>query len=131
LDNATLSQNVVDTGAAGLKMASSLFLILALLLLGFYLVRRFWPRLGAGSSSQALQVVARQSIGVKKEIVVVRFLNRVFLLGVTESSITMLGEDSADHATQHQNFGAVLQAHGQGHGSSGSSAADPGSGPSR
>ncbi|NCC24552.1 MAG: flagellar biosynthetic protein FliO [Deltaproteobacteria bacterium] len=110
MDNATLSQNAMDIGSTGLKMASSLLVVLALLLLGFYLLRRFSPRLGFSRPSSVLHLVSRLGIGPRKEILVVRFLNKLLIIGVTETQMTLLGEELADHV-QDPDFASVLEKH--------------------
>ncbi len=67
------------------------FLILAVLAGGFYLLKRVGPRAGLGRLSQStLRLEGQLSIGPKKSVVVVRFLNKRLVLGVTDTTINLL-----------------------------------------
>ncbi|MFP4070715.1 MAG: flagellar biosynthetic protein FliO [Desulfovibrionales bacterium] len=98
MDNSTFATAVPDMGLAGIKMAGALFLLLALIFLGFYLLRKFGPKMGfANLKSRDLSYHSQLSLGPKKSVVVVRFLNKYLVLGVTDSQITKLTEMDADH----------------------------------
>jgi flagellar protein FliO/FliZ len=99
LDNGTLAAAAApDLGLAWLKMVGGLFLLLALLFLVLYLVKRLGPRMGLPSlNSRDLSLHAQLALGPKKNVVVVRFLNKFLVLGVTEQQITKLTEMEADH----------------------------------
>lgn len=95
-------------GMAGVKMASALLIILGLLFLGFYLLKKYGHKAGLGMGSESmLKVVSAVSIGPKKSVVVVRFLNKDLVLGVTDSQINLLTESRIDEYKDH-NFAKVL-----------------------
>ena len=76
-----------------------LFLILAVLLAAFILLRRFGARAGLGGLSRGeLKLEAQLGIGPKKSVVVVRFLNSRLVLGVSESQINLLTKMDDDDA---------------------------------
>lgn len=86
-------------GLAGLKVAGALCLLLGVIFAGLYLLKRFGPRAGLNISQNAqLKTVGQINLGPKKRLVMVRFLNKLLLLGVTETSINVLSEAEADHA---------------------------------
>lgn len=98
----------MDMGLAGVKMASGLLIILGLIFLGFFLLKKFGHKAGfrvGGNSS--LKLMSSLSLGPKKSIVVVRFLNRDLVLGVTDSRINLLTETQA-HDKSEENFSQVL-----------------------
>ena len=97
----------VDVGLAGLKMAAALFIILALIFLGYYLLRRFGARAGLSFGGGKMNVVATMGLGPGKSVVVVRFLNKYLVLGVTEARINKLMEMDADHENE-EDFSEVL-----------------------
>ena len=97
----------LDVGLAGLKMAAALFIILALIFLGFYLLRRFGPKAGLSFGGGKINVVASLGLGPRKSVVVVRFLNKYLVLGVTDTRINKLMEMDADHENE-QNFSEIL-----------------------
>ncbi|MFW6324262.1 MAG: flagellar biosynthetic protein FliO [Desulfovibrionales bacterium] len=100
---------VPDIGLAGLKMAGGLFLLLALIFLGFYLLKRYGHRMGLPSSrSQGLSLQGQLSLGPKKGVAVVRFLNKYLVLGVTDTHITKLAEMDAEHEQDHTDFSETL-----------------------
>lgn len=78
----------------------TLFLLLALLWAAVWAVRKygkfnFIPKPGA-FPREALRLEAQLPLGPRKGLMVVRFLNKRLLLGVTDHQITLLTE-SADH----------------------------------
>ena len=100
MDNATLATSGLDFGLAGLKVAGALCLLLGIIFVGLYLLKRFGPRAGLNLSTNGqLKVAGQVNLGPKKKLVMVRFLNKILLLGVTESSINVLSEAEADHAS--------------------------------
>ena len=84
-----------------LEAVGILFFMLALLWLLVWLVRRFGrfnflPRPGALPRG-ALVMEAQMPLGPRKGLMVVRFLDRRLLLGVTDQQITLLSEEKARH----------------------------------
>ncbi len=97
----------LSMGMASLKVAGSLLLLLGVLLLGFYLLRRFGPRAGLRfAAGDDLKLLAQVSLGPKRQLILVRFLNKLLLIGVTESNIQLISE--AD-AIQSKTFESELQ----------------------
>jgi flagellar protein FliO/FliZ len=98
LDNATLTGAGAGLGLASVKMAAALLLILGLLFLGLALMKRYGlaARL-QGRSSGLLRVEERVSLGPRKQLVVVRFLNRILVLGVADAGINLIAEHHTDH----------------------------------
>lgn len=84
--------------AVALKMGLTLFVLLAFIFAGFWLLKRYGPKFGIGPAGRGgkLRLVDHLPVGPRKSIVVVRFLNKDLVLGITEQSITFLTE--ADHA---------------------------------
>ncbi|MFO8032374.1 MAG: flagellar biosynthetic protein FliO [Desulfohalobiaceae bacterium] len=99
----------ISLGLASLKVAGSLLLLLGLILLGFYLLKRFGPRAGLRfAAGEQIKLLGQVSLGPKRQLVLVRFLNRLLLLGVTETNIQLLAE--ADDEQKNQNhFQSQLQ----------------------
>lgn len=109
--------SVVDTPSFSwgsyFQALSLLFFILALLWMAVYFVRkhgkfRFMPSPG-DFPRDGLQVEAQLPIGPRKGLVVVRFLNKRLLLGVTEQQITMLSEGMTDHADVGRKFEDLIR----------------------
>ena len=67
-----------------------LFMVLALLLLGLYLVRRFSGIKGMKNSRQFIQVLAVHHLSPKEKLVLVKVLEEIILMGVTPSNITRI-----------------------------------------
>ncbi|TYT76264.1 flagellar biosynthetic protein FliO [Desulfobotulus mexicanus] len=91
---------VPDFGMLVLKGGSTLILVLALLLLTLYLLRRLSSFRGI---SGRLRVVEALQVGPKERVVLVALGKRELLLGVTASSISTLAEFS-----EAENEGASL-----------------------
>ncbi|MCA1743195.1 MAG: flagellar biosynthetic protein FliO [Desulfonatronovibrio sp.] len=99
----------MDIGMTGVKMASSLLILLGLIFLGFYLLKRFGHKAGLGMSAQGkLKIMGALSIGPKKSVIVVRFLNKDLVLGVTDSQVTLLTENQVDDKSNDHKFSQVL-----------------------
>jgi flagellar protein FliO/FliZ len=100
LDNATLTGVGTGLGLASLKMAAALLLILGLIFLALSLLKRYGltARL-QGRHSATLRVEERVVLGPRKQLVVVRFLNKLLVLGVTDSGINLIAEHQSDHET--------------------------------
>jgi flagellar protein FliO/FliZ len=110
-------------------MAVALLLILAVILLAYWMLKRFGPKLGLGGASkgQTLRVEGHLTLGPRKNIMVVRFLNRLLVLGVTDQSINLLTE--VDASDERKDFQSVLEdAAGRDGGVSGPGPSGPGPG---
>lgn len=104
----TLPQAGDMTGAL-FQVAGVLFLLLALMFLGFWVLRRFGKRMGLGVfGSGDLRIEGTMSLGPKKSIVVVRFLNKRMVLGVTDASINLLTQVDTGHDTDRKDFDKAL-----------------------
>jgi len=97
---------------ASIKMAAALLLILGVIFLVTALLKRFGvaARL-QGRSGGTLRVEERVTLGPRKQLVVVRFLNRLLVLGVSDAGINLLAEHQADHE-QTPDFKTVLEREG-------------------
>ena len=86
-----------DIWMAFARMFGMLFMVLALLLLGLYLVRRFSGIKGMKDSRQFIQVLAVHHLSPKEKLVLVKVLEEIILMGVTPaqiSKIAVLDKDS-------------------------------------
>lgn len=90
-----------DLFTSAVKTFSVLFILLALILIALYLVKRFWPN-GAGLSggTQWLKVIASAPLAPKKMISLVEVAGEVVVLGLTEQNITMLTKVAQGDALQ-------------------------------
>jgi len=104
----TLPQAGDMTGAL-FQVAGVLCLLLAVMFLGFWLLRRFGKRMGLGVFGAGdLRIEGTMSLGPKKSIVVVRFLNKRMVLGVTDASINLLTQVDTGHDTDRKDFDTAL-----------------------
>ncbi len=89
-----------DVMAAGDSLLSSAFstatwlcLILGVIFVAYWLLRRFGPRgIAIGRNSENPRLVGRLMLGQKQHVDLVRVHKRTFLLGVTEQQINLLTE---------------------------------------
>ena len=65
---------------------SMLFLVLALLLLVFYLIRRFSAQQGMKGSGGFIRVLATHHLSPKEKLVLVHVMEETILIGVTRSA---------------------------------------------
>ena len=80
-----------DLYTTAIKTFSTLAIMLAVILIGFYLVKRFWPK-GSGfmSAHQWVRVITATSIAPKKMISLVEVGDEILVLGLTDSHISLL-----------------------------------------
>ena len=92
-----------------------LLLILGGLYMGIWALKRFGklPALGGRLSRSGVAVEGQFHLGPKKSLVVVRFLNKRLLLGVTDHQINLLTEMEAEHDPKNESsasdFKAILE----------------------
>ena len=89
------------------------FFLVAVLWLAVWLARRFgkfnfMPRPGS-LPRDALVMEAQLPLGPRKGLMVVRFLNKRLLLGVTDQQITLLTEEQAKHEPENADFQQVME----------------------
>lgn len=118
---ATTGQPASFTWGGYLEAVGLLFLLLAMLCIVLWCVRRFGkfsflPRPGA-FPRDALTMEAQLPLGPRKGLMVVRFFNRRLLLGVTEQQIALLtecpAEDNLDGEDANDNVKAAHDLRGQ------------------
>jgi flagellar protein FliO/FliZ len=80
------------------RIGFSLLVVLALM---WVLARVSRKRVG-GRHSDALSVLSRQSLSRGSSVAVVRVVDRAYVLGVTETQVTLLGETDLVALERHQ-----------------------------
>ena len=97
---------------AGFLAALAAFL--AVIFAAYWLLKRYGGKWGIGPAGRGgmLRLLAHLSLGPRKSIVVVRFMHKNLVLGVTEHNITLLTEETADDddTTAPNSFAATLAA---------------------
>ncbi|KPJ62099.1 MAG: hypothetical protein AMJ42_00205 [Deltaproteobacteria bacterium DG_8] len=91
-----------DLYSAAVRTFSILFIILAAILVVFYLIKRLWPK-GSGfmGSDQWIKVIAASYIAPKKMVVLVEVAEEILVLGLTGEQITMLTKVTNDQMIRH------------------------------
>jgi len=91
-----------DLFSTAIKTFSTLFILLAVILFGLYLVKRFWPK-GAGlmGGDQWIKVITTTYLAPKKMISLVEVAGEILVLGHTDSQITMLTKVANQQTIQH------------------------------
>lgn len=89
-----------------------LFLLLALLWLVVWLLKRygrfnFLPRPGS-LPRDALLMEAQMPLGPRKGLMVVRFLNKRLLIGITDHQISLLAEEETEHEPPDTGFAKIM-----------------------
>jgi flagellar protein FliO/FliZ len=111
--NATQALPDAGLGEGWWTMMGGLMLILGLLLLAYWLLKRYGPKAGLSMFKRGgLAIEGSLALGPRKSVVVVRFLNKVMVLGVTENAINLLTEvdDPNDPASRTEFSSALEQA---------------------
>ena len=91
-----------DFYSTAIRTFSVLFIVLAVILIGSYLAKRFWPK-GSGlmGSNQWIRVIAASYIAPKKTISLVEVAGEMLVLGLTDRQITMLTKINDEHTIGH------------------------------
>ena len=86
----------VNSGATLLTTAGYLFLLLGVIFLAYYLLKRFGVPGALTSGRGGPRMLSRLMLGNRQSVTVVRYQGKDLLLGVTENQITLLSETEAD-----------------------------------
>ena len=91
-----------DVYSTAIKTFSILFIILAVILTVFWLIKRFWPK-GSGfmGNDQWIKVIATRYIAPKKMVVLVEVAGEILALGLSGDQITMLTKVANDQMIHH------------------------------
>lgn len=89
-----------DMITAGLKMVASLGVVLAMILLLLYGIRRLSSQRMGAAGGKRIQVLESHYMGVKKTISLVRVPGKVLVLGISGDRINLL--DTLDEDTVQQ-----------------------------
>lgn len=82
--------NDSDIWFAFARTFGMLFMVLALLLLGFYLIRRFSLFQGLKNNRDMIRVLAVHHLSPKEKLVLVHVLDETILIGVTPAQISRI-----------------------------------------
>ena len=82
----------IDDGSLVVRGMLSLILIIGLIVALAVVVRKMNFRGGTRKNAGQVQIISSVFIGSKKQIVLVRIMDRVLALGITEASINKLAE---------------------------------------
>lgn len=112
MPNSTAGLLVPDAGTGpALKVAAAFCIVMALLLLIYYLMRRFnFASMMTGARRGELEIVERLPLGPRQQIAVVKYKEREIVLGLTQDRITLL--DSREEKADDENiadFAGVLE----------------------
>lgn len=93
------------------RMLGALGIVLGLILLGFWLLKRFgktWNKT-TNSLNPGVEILNQRSIGHRRQLMVVRWEGRRLLLGATPESIhTLASEIDTEGMTETESFGREL-----------------------
>ena len=79
-----------DALTTTLQMVTALGIVLGVLLVVYYFMKRFLKRDRGGSNQQLIRVVANQYVGIKKNIALVEVPGAVLVVGISNENISML-----------------------------------------
>jgi flagellar protein FliO/FliZ len=103
----------VDSGTTILTTAGYLFLLLGVIFLAYWLLKRFGvPGALTSSGPNGPKLVNRLMLGNRQSVAVVRYRDKDLLLGVTEHNVTLLAEEEAAPETERperKTFASVLK----------------------
>lgn len=100
--NIGLENDSSDTGA--MRMVISLFLVLAFIAAGVFLMKKLTPYKGlTGSARNSIQVLSKVPLGQKTSICLVRIADEILVVGLTNTNMSLLSKMSADDYYQERN----------------------------
>lgn len=92
-----------------LQVAGSMLLLLGVLFVSLYVLKRYGPKAGLGVFGRGdIKLEGQLPLGPSRSVVVVRYLNKRLVLGVTESSINLLTEMESGNDPEHADFQGTL-----------------------
>ncbi len=108
---APLAVSVPDAGVTSiLKMSGALFLILAMLFMIYYLMKRLNLGHGfTGARKGELKIVDRLPLGPRQNITVIKYRGQDLVLGVTQDKITLLHAREEGHGKDKRDFAGFLK----------------------
>ncbi|OIQ50401.1 flagellar biosynthesis protein FliO [Pseudodesulfovibrio hydrargyri] len=103
----------MGSGTTILTTAGYLFLLLGVIFLAYWLLKRFGvPGALTSSGPGAPKLVNRLMLGNRQSVAVVRYRDKDLLLGVTEHNVTLLAEEEAapePERAERRTFASVLK----------------------
>lgn len=84
------SDKAGEKKASGQKVIFTLGIILTLVGVGYYLVRRYAHKSQPGKSNMQIKVLSQHYLGPKKSLAIVRVAGESILIGVTDQNISMI-----------------------------------------
>lgn len=104
------TEKVQDAGTGGLviRLVVSLVLIIGLIYLSLFLLKKSSFGLKKNKSGDLVQVLERSYISPKKGIFIVKIGSRVVALGVTETQINLLSEVNVDQDSKTDSLDKVV-----------------------
>ncbi|TDT86355.1 flagellar biosynthetic protein FliO [Pseudodesulfovibrio indicus] len=102
----------VDSGTTFLTTAGYLCLLLGVIFLAYWLLRRYGVPGALTTGKDGPRLRNRLMLGNRQSVAVVRYRDRDLLLGVTEHAITLLSESEAapeEERPERKSFAAVLK----------------------
>ena len=78
------------------KYVGSLLLIIGLIFIVFFFLKKTPLSRFKIISSDKIKLLTQISLGPKRMLVVVQFLDKILLIGITENNMTLLGEVNKD-----------------------------------
>ena len=105
---------VVDTGSTVLTTLGYLCLLLAVIYMAYYALKRLGVGTMTRGGADAPILVSRLMLGQRQSLAVVRHRGKDLLLGVTEHKITLLAEDEesgedGEPSPESRSFASLLK----------------------
>ncbi len=86
-----------DIWFAFIKTGSMLFMVLALLILVFYLIKKFVAAKGVKGNKDLIRVLSVHHLSVKEKLVLLNVLGDTILIGVTPTNISKISAIDKDN----------------------------------
>lgn len=103
LDTENMEFRDNDLGTGTLRMIVSLLIVLSLIAVGIFVLKKFTPYKGFISNRERpITVLSKVPLGQRKSICLVKIGNEVLIVGLTNTNISLLSKIDADEYYEEQ-----------------------------
>ena len=102
-DHSVFDMGGDGTGTSGIRMLASLLLVLALIGIGVFLLKKFTPyKAFSAGTRHPIQILSRVSLGQRRAICLVRIADEILVIGLTNTIVSLLSKMNADEYVNEQ-----------------------------
>ena len=94
------------TDTNGIRMFASLLLVLALISIGVFFLKKITPYRGLPAGAKhPIQILSRVSLGQRRSICLIRIADEILVIGLTNANVSLLSKMNANKYFSDQDMG--------------------------